>query len=74
MLIPHKITRITPLTHEQCQDNFVLAHTQNYVEHGTRCLKIFRMLKETYRHLRRRCVMQVHLRATLCNFASGRST
>jgi len=66
-LTPHKATRTTPLTDEQRQDNHVLAHTRQCVEHVIRRLKIFRVLKEVYRHRRRRFALRLHLIAALCN-------
>ncbi|WP_438503503.1 hypothetical protein [Deinococcus alpinitundrae] len=37
------------------------------VEHVIRRLKMFRILKEVYRHRRRRFSLRVHLIAALCN-------
>lgn len=66
-LTPHKATRTMPLTDEQRHDNRVLAHTRQCVEHVIRRLKIFRVLKEVYRHRRRRFALRLHLIAALCN-------
>jgi hypothetical protein len=71
-LTPHKATHPTPLTDEQRQDNRVLAHTRQCVEHVIRRLKIFRVLKEVYRHRRRRFALRVHLIAAICNLTSAR--
>jgi len=67
-LTPHKGSRAQPLTPEERQDNRVLASTRLRVEHVIRQLKIFRVLKEVYRHRRRRFSLRVHLIAALCNF------
>ena len=72
-LTPHKATRNTPLTDEQRQDNRVLAHTRQGVEHVIRRLKIFRVHKEVYRHRRRRFALRLHLIAALCNLNLARS-
>ena len=66
-LTPHKATRTAPLTDEERQDNRVLAHTRQGVEHVIRRLKIFRVLKEVYRHRRRRFALRLHLIAAICN-------
>ncbi|MGI8747601.1 MAG: transposase family protein [Deinococcus sp.] len=67
-LTPHKASRAQPLTPEERQENRVLASTRLQVEHVMRQLKIFRVLKEVYRHRRRRFSLRVHLIAALCNF------
>ena len=66
-LTPHKASRTVPLTPEERQENRVLASTRLKVEHVIRQLKIFRVLKEVYRHRRRRFSLRVHLIAAMCN-------
>ena len=66
-LTPHKGSRARPLTPEERQENRVLASTRLRVEHVIRQLKIFRVLKEVYRHRRRRFSLRMHLIAALCN-------
>ncbi|MFN4252239.1 transposase family protein [Deinococcus sp.] len=51
---PHKATKKAPLTPAQRQQNRELALTRLRVEHVSRRLKIFRVLKDVYRHRRRR--------------------
>ena len=64
---PHKATKKAPLTPEQRQQNRELASTRLRVEHVIRCLKIFRVLKDMYRHRRRRFSVRVNLIAAVCN-------
>ena len=61
------------LTDEMRQDNRVLAHTRQGVEHVIRRLKIFRIFKGVYRHRRRRFSLRLHLIAALCNLSRARS-
>ena len=66
-ITPHKASRAQPLTPAERRDNRVLASTRQCVEHVIRRLKIFRILKEVYRHRRRRFSLRLHLIAALCN-------
>lgn len=72
-ITPHKATKTMPLTDKMRQDNRVLAHTRQCVEHIIRRLKIFRVLKGTYRHRRRRFALRLHLIAAVYNFTLARS-
>ena len=72
-ITPHKTTKTAPLTDQERYDNRVLASTRQGIEHVIRCLKIFRVLKEVYRHRRRRFSLRLHLIAALCNFNRSRS-
>ena len=65
---PHKRWRKkTPLTPEQRAFNQALASERVLVENVIRRLKVFRVLKETYRHRRRRHGLRTHLLAGLYN-------
>ena len=65
---PHKRWRkAIPLTPEQHAFNHTLASERVLVENVIRRLKVFRVLKETYRHRRRRHGLRVHLLAGLYN-------
>lgn len=65
---PHKRWRKTvPLSEEQRAFNRALASERVRVENVIRRLKVFRVLKETYRHRRRRHGLRVHLLAGLYN-------
>lgn len=64
---PKKASKLHPLTADQRADNRRLARVRLPVEHIIRRLKIFRILKETYRHRRRRFNLRVSLIAALCN-------
>ena len=66
-LIPTKATKCHPLTPDERQDSRVLAHFRQPIEHVIRRLNIFRVLKETYRHRRRRFALRAHLIAALVN-------
>nr|WP_119673196.1 transposase family protein [Deinococcus sp. RM]RIY09047.1 hypothetical protein D3W47_07450 [Deinococcus sp. RM] len=68
-ITPHKVTRARPLTPEERQENRALASTRLRVEHVIRRLKIFRVLKDVYRHRRRRFALRVNLIAAVCNHA-----
>jgi len=46
---PHKKSKLHPLSHEQKQQNTLLATRRIVVEHALRYLKRFRILKDTYR-------------------------
>lgn len=65
---PHKRRHKTiALTDQQRGHNRTLASERVGVEHVIRRLKIFRVLKETYRHRRRRHGLRTHLLAGLLN-------
>ena len=65
---PHKRRRKTiALTNPQRAHNRQLASERVGVEHAIRRLKVFRILKETYRHRRRRHGLRAHLLAGLTN-------
>jgi len=64
---PKKASKHHPLTDPQRADNRRLARVRLPVEHVVRQLKVFRILKETYRHRRRRFHLRVNLIAALCN-------
>jgi transposase len=64
---PHKRSKRKPLTDEQRAFNRVLSEDRVVVETVIRRLKIFRVLKEVYRHRRRRFGLRVSLIAGLCN-------
>lgn len=65
---PYKRWRkAVPLTEEQRAYNTALASERVLVENVIRRLKVFRVLKETYRHRRRRHGLRVHLLAGLYN-------
>jgi transposase len=56
-----------PLSQEAKAANCDLASLRITVEHVIRKLKIFRILKETYRNKRRRFGLRLHLIAAICN-------
>ena len=66
-LTPHKRRQKQPLTPEQNAHNQALASDRVLVENVIRRLKVFRVLKETYRHRRRRFGLRLHLLAGLYN-------
>jgi len=59
--------KAVPLTPEQKAHNRKLAGERVLAEHVIRRLKVFRILKETYRHRRKRHGLRVHLLAGLYN-------
>lgn len=66
-LTPHKASKNHELTPEERQENRVLAHFRQPIEHTIRKLKIFRVLKEVYRHRRRRFGLRLSIIAGLVN-------
>ena len=64
---PYKKSKKKPLTEEERLFNKVLSRERIVVEHVIRRLKVFRVLKEVYRHRRRRFGLRVHLLAGLYN-------
>ena len=64
---PHKRWRGRALTVEQRLENRELASERVVVENVIRRLKVFRVLKETYRHRRRRFGLRLNLIAGLYN-------
>ena len=64
---PFKGSKKNPLTGEQKAFNRKLASERIVVEHVIRRLKVFRVLKEVYRHRRRRFGLRAHLLAGLYN-------
>lgn len=66
-LTPYKTSKNHPLTKEEKYENRVLANFRQPVEHMIRILKIFRILKDVYRHRRRRFTLRAHLIAAICN-------
>jgi IS5 family transposase len=67
---PKKASKHHPLTDDQRISNRHLARVRLPVEHVIRRFKVFRILRETYRHGRRRCHLRVNLIAALCNCIS----
>ena len=64
---PKKASKHHALTDDQRRGNRQLDRVRLSVEHVIRRLKVFRILKETYRHRRRRFQLRVNLMAALCN-------
>lgn len=64
---PHKRWQGKALTQEQSVYNRTLAKERILAEHVIRKLKVFRLLKETYRHRRRRFGLRLNLIAALYN-------
>jgi len=65
--IPHKSSRLHPLTGEQKAQNRQLARERLVAEHIIRSLKVFRILAERYRNRRRRFGLRFNLIAALYN-------
>ena len=64
---PHKRWKGNVLTPEQQLHNRILAKERILAEHVIRKLKVWRILKETYRHRRRRFGLWLNLIAALYN-------
>ena len=65
---PHKRRKTSALTPEQKAYNRALASQRVLVENVIRRLKVFRVLKEVYRHRRKRFGLRIHLLAGLYNY------
>ena len=63
--LPHKKSKLHPLTEEQKAQNRRLSKERFVVEHVIRSLKIFRILAERYRNRRKRFGLRFNLIATL---------
>lgn len=68
---PFKRSKKKPLTNEQKGLNHALSSRRVGVENVIRRLKVFRVLKETYRHRRKRFGLRVSLIAGLYNADLG---
>jgi IS5 family transposase len=66
-LLPHKKSKLRPLTQEQKADNRQLAQERFVIEHIIRSLKIFRILSERYRNRRKRFGLRFNLIAAIYN-------
>ncbi|WP_407572797.1 transposase family protein [Deinococcus altitudinis] len=64
---PKEANKQDTLTDDQQASNRHLARVRLSVEHVIRRLKVFGILKETYRQQRRRFQLRVNLIAALCN-------
>jgi IS5 family transposase len=65
--LPFKKSKHHPLTEAQKQHNTALSKFRIRVEHVIRSLKIWRILKETYRNRRKRFTLRVSLIAAIFN-------
>lgn len=72
--LPHKKLRRGQLTAVQKADNRALARRRVRIEQVNRCLKIFRILAERYRNLRRRFGLRCNLIAALYNYEQAQAT
>ena len=65
--LPHKRSKLHPLTEKQKAENRSLSKERFVVEHVIRSLKIFRILAERYRNQRKRFGLRFNLIAALYN-------
>lgn len=63
--LPHKKSKLHPLTKEQKADNRQLSRERFVVEHIIRSVKIFRILAERYRNRRKRFGLRFNLIAAI---------
>ncbi len=68
---PKKASKLHPLTPEEKAANRVLARERIPIEHVIRFLKVFHILKDVYRHRRRRFQLRFNLIAALYNHTLG---
>jgi len=69
--LPHKKSKHKPLTDNQKQENTALVSFRIKVEHVIRSLKIWRILKETYRNRRKRFALRFTLISAIYNLELG---
>ena len=65
--IPHKSSKNKPLTKEQKRENRELASQRIPIEHTNCMMKIFNILKHTYRNKQKRFGLRVNLLAAIYN-------
>lgn len=65
--LPHKKSKLHPLTPEQKAQNRQLSKERFVIEHVIRSLKIFRILSERYRNRRKRFGLRFNLIAAIYN-------
>lgn len=66
-LTPHKSSKHRPLTSDERRENRAISSIRQPIEHVIRRLKVFRILKEVYRHRRRRFGLRLSLISGLLN-------
>ena len=66
--LPNKKPKNKPLPEEHAKENAAIASFRVKVEHVIRSLKIWRILKETYRNRRKRYSLRFNLIAAIFNF------
>jgi len=71
VVLPFKRRRNVPLTEEQRFYNTKLASTRIKIEHKFRQIKIFRILKDTYRNFQKDFNMRFNIIAQIVNLKSG---
>jgi hypothetical protein len=67
-ILPHKRTKLQPLSDVQKLENRERASRRITVEHVFRRIKIFKILSEKYRNRRQRFELRFNLVAAVCNF------
>ena len=66
-VLPVKGSKKKPLSKEDKKHNHDLATSRIAAEHFIRLLKVFRIVKETYRNRRKRYFLRLNLIAAICN-------
>ena len=69
--IPHKASKLHPLTEEQKEENRQKASARICVEHENAKIKTFQMLTQKYRNRRKRFNLRFNLICGLINFDRG---
>lgn len=70
-VLPFKGTGRKPLTKDERRHNHDHSSLRIFVEHAIRRIKVFRILKETYRNRRRRFGLRLSLIAAIVNMELG---
>ena len=66
-ILPHKASKKQPLTRMDRKHNHNHSSIRIFVEHAIRRVKVFRIIKETYRNRRRRFGLRFNLIAAIVN-------
>jgi len=66
-VLPKKATKKQPLTKDEKKHNYDHSSVRIFVEHAIRRIKVFRIIKETYRNRRKRFGLRFNLIAAIVN-------
>ncbi len=70
--LPHKKTKLNPLSKDQKKENKKLASDRVFSENINACLKRFKIIADRYRNRRKRFGLRFNLIAGIYNFELGK--